>query len=110
MIHGHQIVPWGNFDSLRAIAIQLNCDILISGHTHELSVITKSDRCYINPSTCTGAYQPWSPNPIPSFVLLAVTGDQIMIYTYQIGLGIDNDGKPNVNMVKWSKNNRRMDP
>ncbi len=38
LIHGHQIVPWGDALALDAIRQQLGCDILISGHTHHHEV------------------------------------------------------------------------
>jgi len=34
LIHGHQVVPWGDLEALSAVQRQLDCDILISGHTH----------------------------------------------------------------------------
>ena len=34
LIHGHQIVPWGDTEALAAMQRQLDCDVLISGHTH----------------------------------------------------------------------------
>ena len=36
LIHGHQIVPWGDLDSLAALQRRLDVDILVSGHTHEV--------------------------------------------------------------------------
>ncbi len=38
LIHGHQVVPWGDAKALDAIRYQLGCDILISGHTHRHKV------------------------------------------------------------------------
>ena len=34
LMHGHQIVPWGDAHSLAMIQRQLDVDILITGHTH----------------------------------------------------------------------------
>jgi len=34
LIHGHQIVPWGDSSALAMTQRQLDVDILISGHTH----------------------------------------------------------------------------
>ena len=34
LCHGHQIVPWGDTESLGAMLRQLDCDILVTGHTH----------------------------------------------------------------------------
>ncbi len=41
LIHGHQVVPWGDASALDAIRQQLGCDILISGHTHRHEVSKK---------------------------------------------------------------------
>mmetsp|Transcript_8674 Transcript_8674/g.10583 ORF Transcript_8674/g.10583 Transcript_8674/m.10583 type:complete len:136 (+) Transcript_8674:43-450(+) len=35
VIHGHQIVPWGDKNSLAMTQRRLDVDILISGHTHK---------------------------------------------------------------------------
>ncbi|KAI8442480.1 hypothetical protein MSG28_005973 [Choristoneura fumiferana] len=34
LVHGHQVVPWGDEESLALVQRQLDVDILISGHTH----------------------------------------------------------------------------
>ena len=38
LIHGHQVVPWGDIESLAALQRRLDVDILVSGHTHEFKV------------------------------------------------------------------------
>ena len=35
IVHGHQVVPWGDLEALAAVQRELDCDILISGHTHQ---------------------------------------------------------------------------
>lgn len=48
----------------------MNCDVLISGHTHEQR-ISKIDKKYLlNPGSVTGAYSPISKDIEPSFMLL----------------------------------------
>lgn len=37
LTHGHQVVPWGDIESLALIQRQLDVDILITGHTHKVS-------------------------------------------------------------------------
>lgn len=34
IIHGHQVIPNGDLDSLSSIARQMDVDVLVSGHTH----------------------------------------------------------------------------
>ena len=36
LTHGHQVVPWGDIESLALIQRQLDVDILITGHTHKV--------------------------------------------------------------------------
>ena len=36
VIHGHLSVPTGEHDALSAVARQMDVDVLISGHTHQL--------------------------------------------------------------------------
>jgi len=53
IIHGHQILPYGDHNALGIIQRQLNVDILISGHTHQNEVV-EFDGCYhINPVSDT---------------------------------------------------------
>lgn len=49
VIHGHQIMPWKSHGALAATRRRLNVDILITGHTHQNSVVVEDDCCYINP-------------------------------------------------------------
>lgn len=39
LVHGHQIVPWGDPNALAMTQRQLGADILITGHTHRNQVI-----------------------------------------------------------------------
>ena len=32
--HGHQVVPWGDREALAILQRRLDCDILVTGHTH----------------------------------------------------------------------------
>ena len=57
LIHGHQIVPWNDHDSLAMIQRQLDVDILISGHTHRNEVNHFDGKWFINPGSITGAYR-----------------------------------------------------
>lgn len=71
LVHGHQVIPWGDPDSLAIIQRQLDVDILISGHTHKFEAYEHENKFYINPGSATGAYNPVNPNNIiPSFVLM----------------------------------------
>lgn len=56
LVHGHDVVPWGDSEALAAKQRELNVDILISGHTHENSVAEYEGKYFINPGSITGAY------------------------------------------------------
>jgi vacuolar protein sorting-associated protein 29 len=56
LIHGHQIIPWGDLQAAQSIQRSLNCDILISGHTHSNQVVEVDGKYFINPGSATGAY------------------------------------------------------
>jgi putative phosphoesterase len=35
LAHGHAVVPWGDKESLAILQRKLDCDVLITGHTHK---------------------------------------------------------------------------
>ena len=82
IIHGHQIIPSGDIDSLSDIQRQLGCNILASGFTHELNVKTKDNALYLNPGSISGAFSPSIKDNSPSFILLALQGDIAILYLY----------------------------
>jgi vacuolar protein sorting-associated protein 29 len=86
-VHGHQIVPWGNPDSLALIQRQLDVDILISGHTHKFEAYEHENKFYINPGSATGAFNALDTNVIPSFVLMDIQSSTVVTYVYQLDVG-----------------------
>jgi len=46
LIHGHQVVPWGDPESLALVVRQLDVDILITGHTHKNEVYEYEKKIY----------------------------------------------------------------
>ena len=84
MIHGHQVIPWGDLESLGAVQRSLGCDILISGHTHKTNVVVKDNVLFINPGSFTGAFSPLIEDSIPSFILMVLTGDEAIVYLYTL--------------------------
>jgi vacuolar protein sorting-associated protein 29 len=94
LIHGHQIVPWANHESLEDRMRKMDVDILVSGHTHVNEIFQSCTGKYlINPGSVSGAQPdvlvttpgpsdnpPPSPTPIvPSFMLMAVQGPSAAI-------------------------------
>ena len=47
MLHGHQIMPWGDLEAMSSIQRSMGCDILVTGHTHKAFVIAKEGKLYL---------------------------------------------------------------
>ncbi|CAG9791652.1 unnamed protein product [Diatraea saccharalis] len=84
LIHGHQVVPWGDEESLALVQRQLDVDILISGHTHRFEAYEHENKFYINPGSATGAYSPLFRNATPSFVLMDIQSSTVVTYVYKL--------------------------
>lgn len=78
IMHGHQIHPRGDFDELAKFALKMNVNLLITGHTHALSVhlheVHLSDGgihevLLVNPGSATGAWS-FVASMKPSFIIL----------------------------------------
>ena len=100
LIHGHQVLPWGDLESLGMVQRSLGCDILISGHTHKTNVVVKDNILYINPGSFSGAFSPLIEDTIPSFVLMVLTGDEAIVYLYTLS---DRSKKFQVNKYDYKK-------
>jgi vacuolar protein sorting-associated protein 29 len=100
MIHGHQVIPWGNHDALSSIQRELDCDILLSGHTHEVNVKVVDNKLYINPGSISGAFSNTVSDPSPSFVLMVLQGTEAIIYLYVLN---DRTQKFDVNKIEYTK-------
>ena len=55
LVHGHQVVPVGNIESLGALARRLDVDILVTGHTGKVKTAEVEGRWIINPGSLTGS-------------------------------------------------------
>ena len=100
MIHGHQVLPWGDTDSLSCIARQLDCDIFISGNTHQIGVKVLDNKLYINPGSISGAFSDIVADPSPSFILMVLTGIEAIVYLYVLN---DRTQKFDVSKVEFRK-------
>ncbi|NWQ97396.1 VPS29 protein, partial [Burhinus bistriatus] len=98
LIHGHQVIPWGDVASLALLQRQLDVDILISGHTHRFEAFEHEKKFYINPGSATGAYSALEMNIIPSFVLMDIQASTVVTYAYQL---IEDDVK--VERIEFKK-------
>ena len=100
MIHGHQVLPWGNLEALSSIQRELDCDILLSGATHQIDVKSKENKFYINPGSISGAFSNVVADPSPSFVLMILQGSEAIVYLYVLN---DRTQKFDVNKLEFTK-------
>lgn len=101
LIHGHQVTPWGTTDGLMRWQRKFNCDILVSGFTHQNTAENVEGKVYINPGSATGAYTPLFAvqNPCASFTLMSIQPEQkVVLYVYEL-----REGRVNVAMSEFFK-------
>ncbi|RDW76271.1 vacuolar protein sorting-associated protein 29 [Aspergillus mulundensis] len=86
--HGHTIIPPGDADALLIAARQMDVDILLWGGTHRFEAFELEGRFFVNPGSATGAlstgYWPEGEDPTPSFCLMDIQGDVLVLYVYQL--------------------------
>ncbi|ORZ19900.1 vacuolar protein sorting-associated protein 29-like protein [Absidia repens] len=101
VLHGHQVIPWGDIESLDNTARQMEADLLLSGHTHQFEATEFNGRYFINPGSATGAYSssPDNVDVVPSFVLMDIQGNSVVTYVYKL---IDDEVK--VEKLEYKKN------
>ncbi len=87
LCHGHQVVPWGDVESLANLQRRMDVDILVTGHTHQQSVRDHEGKYMINPGSATGAYSPFTPNVVPTFVLMAIKRNKVVTFSYSLENG-----------------------
>ena len=100
MIHGHQILPWGDLDALTNVQRELGCDILLSGHTHQIEIKVKDKKFYINPGSISGAFSHSIADPNPRFVLMVLQGEEAIVYLYILN---DKSQKFELKKLEFSK-------
>ncbi|KAI8030877.1 Vacuolar protein sorting-associated protein 29 [Camellia lanceoleosa] len=94
----HQVVPWGDLDSLAMLQRQLDVDILVSGHTHQFRAYKHEGGIVINPGSATGAYSSITYDVNPSFMLMDIDGLRVVVYVYEL-----IDGEVKVNKIDFKK-------
>ena len=72
------------FVALATVNRQLDCDILITGHTHKFEAYEHENRFYVNPGSITGAYSALDSELIPSFILMDIQSATVVTYVYQL--------------------------
>ncbi|KAH3732115.1 vacuolar protein sorting-associated protein 29 [Pelomyxa schiedti] len=82
--HGHQVVPWGDHESLSILQRQLDVDILVTGHTHKFEAFEHNGKFFVNPGSATGAFSGQTMDVVPSFVLMDIEGTRLTTYFYRL--------------------------
>ncbi|GAQ41394.1 vacuolar protein sorting 29 [Aspergillus niger] len=107
--HGHTIIPPGDADALLIAARQMDVDILLWGGTHRFEAFELEGRFFINPGSATGAmstgYWPEGEEPTPSFCLMDIQGDVLVLYVYQLKTDVNGVETVAVEKVSYRKNN-----
>lgn len=107
LCNGYTVLPRGDGDALLALARQLDVDVLVWGGTHRFEAYELEGRFFVNPGSATGAPS-WGPGwsnrvgtdtePTPSFVLMDIQGNVLVLYVYQL-----IDGEVKVEKFKVSQ-------
>ena len=111
--HGDSIIPPGDPDALLIAARQMDVDVLCWGGTCKFEAYEMEGKFFVNPGSATGAVS-WidetlgteegadgeEEGNIPSFVLMDVQGDVLVLYVYQ--LKQDGKGGESVGVEKVS--------
>lgn len=61
LIHGHQLVPNNDIETLALTARHLDVDILCTGHSCQVECFEYEQIMFINPGSATGAWKPGIP-------------------------------------------------
>ena len=105
MLHGHQILPAGNIEALSNIQRELDCDILLSGFTHKYNISINENKLFMNPGSLTGCLSPMMEDFVPSFILMAINGDEMTIYSYVLN---DKNDKFQVGQIEYTKGSSEL--
>lgn len=93
LIHGHQVVPIGDKDSLAAVQRELDVDVLVSGATHQSKYFEFDSHLFVNPGSLSGADTECETNIVPSFMLLDVQDKSVVTFIYQYHPDSDPDAE-----------------
>ena len=105
MIHGHQILPPEDTDALLDIQRELDCDVLLSGFTYKYSINIHGNKLFLNPGSITGGLSPLMDECVPSFILMAIIGDEMVIYSYVLN---DRNEKFQVGQIEYKNGSNEL--
>ena len=85
VIHGHQIIPNFNHESLNVYAKRLDCDIFITGHSHKHETYEYDGKWFVNPGSITGAVVGRNGGAVrPSFICMSIQGQTATCFIYEL--------------------------
>lgn len=87
LTHGTRIYPRGDLKQLYSMAKGIDVDILISGHTHTLSIQLFNEVVLLNPGSATGVWGGGPASMKPSFIILEVEDGEASVKAYELTEG-----------------------
>lgn len=102
LVHGHQVIPWGDAESLNNFMREHDVDVVVSGHTHEQKCEKFDGRLFINPGSFTGAYGPLALDVEPGFVACEVREKSVEAFFYRLA-----KKEVVVSKASWTKGERK---
>ncbi|EGP83061.1 unnamed protein product [Zymoseptoria tritici ST99CH_3D1] len=113
--HASTIIPHGDPDALLIAARQMDVDVLCWGGTCKFEAYEMEGKFFVNPGSATGAAS-WDDETlgedgedegnVPSFVLMDVQGDVLVLYVYTLKRGEGGDESVGVEKVSFRKEAR----
>ncbi|EME44367.1 hypothetical protein DOTSEDRAFT_72011 [Dothistroma septosporum NZE10] len=110
--HGDNIIPPGDPDALLIAARQMDVDVLCWGGTCKFEAYEMEGKFFVNPGSATGAVS-WNDETLgdeeedgntPSFVLMDLQGDVLVLYVYQLKKDAEDNESVGVEKVSFRKN------
>ena len=105
MIHGHQLLPPDDLNALLNIQHELDCDVLLSGYTYKYNISVNENKLFLNPGSIIGGLSPLMEDCAPSFILMAITGEEMIIYSYVL---TDKNEKFQVGQIEYIKGSNEL--
>ncbi|CAD8080603.1 unnamed protein product [Paramecium primaurelia] len=90
LVHGHQIVPAGDNESLYTFLKEMEADVLITGYTCVAKVSTVEKKYILNPGSVTGGFN-GQQTSIPSFLILEFKKEKIQVFIYTLDVDVKID-------------------
>jgi len=84
LVHGDGIFPRGDPAKLYELASRMGVHVLVSGHTHALSITLVKGRLLLNPGSTTGVWGGGPASLKPSLIILEVKPGFLTVKGYEL--------------------------